>query len=103
MEAATLELRDGRTLAVVPNDHDDLVEVRSGNGTLELRIRITAEGPVLEMESVRLKLTAKESVDVETKDFNVNAQGDITVSGKADVHVDGAGDVRVTGDMIYLN
>jgi hypothetical protein len=103
MEAATLELHDGRTLTVVPNDVDDLVEVRSGDGTLELRIRMTAEGPVLEMESVRLKLSAKESVDVETKDFNVNAQGDITVSGKADVHVDGAGEVRVTGEMIYLN
>jgi len=102
-EDRTLRLRDGRTLAVVPAGKDDLLEVRSGDGTLELRLRMTDEGPVLEMESVRLKLRAAESVDVETKDFNVTAEGEITLSGKADVHVDASGDVRVTGEKIYLN
>ena len=99
----TLRLREGRTLAVVPEGTDELVEVRSAGGTLELRLRMTDEGPVLEMESVRLMLRAAESVDVETKDFNVRAEGEITVSGKADVHVDAAGDVHVTGEIIHLN
>ena len=104
-------MRNGRTLTLVPAGDDELVEVRAASGTLELRIRMTEEGPVLEMESVRLKLRAAESVDVEAKEFNVDAersvgiqsQGEITVSGKADVRVDADGDVHVTGEIIHLN
>lgn len=110
-DAPSLRMRQGRTLALVPAGDDELVEVRAASGTLELRIRMTDEGPVLEMESVRLKLRASESVDVETKEFNVDAersvdlssQGEITVSGKADVRVDAAGDVHVSGEIIHLN
>jgi uncharacterized protein (AIM24 family) len=100
--AATLTLRNGRTLALLPAGDDELVEVRAESGTLELRIRMTDDGPVLEMESVRLKLRAAESVDVEAGAFNVDA-GEITVSGRADVRVDAQGDVHVTGETIHLN
>jgi hypothetical protein len=108
---ASLPMRQGRTLALVPAGDDELVEVRAASGTLELRIRMTGEGPVLEMESVRLKLRAAESVDIEAKEFNVDAersvglssQGEITLSGKADVRVDAQGEVHVTGETIHLN
>ena len=105
---AVLELRDGRTLSVTEGD---LVEVRAASGRLELRIRMTDDGPVLELESVRLMLRAAESVDVDCEDFNVNArssvgissQGEIALSGAADVRVDAEGEVHVTGEIIHLN
>ncbi len=85
--AEELPLREGRTLRVASVGRDELVEVRAASGDLELRVRLTPDGPVLEMESVRLVLRAEESVDVETRDFNVTATGE----------------VRVTGEMIHLN
>jgi hypothetical protein len=97
---AVLELTEGRTLSVVDGE---LVEVRAASGQLELRIRMTEDGPVLELESVRLMLKAAESIDVECEDFNVNAQGEIALSGKADVRVDAEGEVHVTGEIIHLN
>lgn len=105
---AVLELREGRTLSVTEGE---LVEVRAASGQLELRIRMTDDGPVLELESVRLMLKAAESVDVECEEFNVNArrsvdiaaQGEIAISGAADVRVDAAGEVHVTGEIIHLN
>ena len=101
--ADELPLREGRTLRVAAVGRDELVEVRSPTGSLELRIRLTADGPVLEMESVRLLLRAEDSVDVETRDFNVRAAAGIKLEGKADVVVDADGEVRVTGEMIHLN
>ena len=101
--ATEVELREGRRLSLASVGRDELVEIRSATGNLELRIRLTEDGPVLEMESVRLVLRAEESVDVETRDFNVSAAAGIKLEGKADVVVNADGEVRVTGEMIHLN
>lgn len=100
--ATTLDLRGGRTLVLEPAGTEDLIEVRAPSGSVEIRLRITDDGPVLELESVRLSLRAARSVDVETSEFNVSAD-EISLSGKADVRIDADGDVVVTGETIRLN
>jgi hypothetical protein len=110
-EPSNVNLAHGRTLTVSSAGGEQLVEIRGSSGIVELRVKITDEGPVLLMESVRISLKAAESVDVECKQFNVNAsqsielksQEGIQVSGKADVRVEANGEVHVKGEMIYLN
>lgn len=103
-------LRDGRTLVVSEQGTDQLVEIRSGSGMLELRIRLTEQGPVLQMESVRLELKASEAVEIEAQTVAIKGTehvavsgGNVEVSGENDVKVDAKGEVRVAGAMIYLN
>jgi len=111
MAAHTLELNNSRTLTVKPSEEGELVEIHANGGQLELRIRLTPEGPVLQMESVRISLKAAENVDVNCKNFEVRASesvdlhsdGGMQLSGTADVKVNAAGDVIVKGTMIYLN
>jgi hypothetical protein len=105
-----VELRRG-TLTLAAAGDDDLVEIRDSSGLLQLRVRMTAEGPVLEVETVRLSLRAAESVDIEAKELNLTAErslglssrGDLEVRGSGDVRVDANGEIHVTGEMIYLN
>ena len=97
-----IALREDRTLRLLHDDAEDVVEIVSDEGTIELRVRLTPQGPVLEMDAVRLKLKASENVDVECRNFRVRAQRGVDLDGK-DVRVTGDGDVRVTGKMIYLN
>lgn len=103
-------LRDGRKLVVSDQGADQLVEIRSGSGMLELRIRLTEEGPVLQMESARLSLKAAEAVEIESKRVEIKgteklelAGGEVAVSGEEDVKVNAEGEVHVVGTMIYLN
>ena len=111
VETRQLYLRDGRTLTVSGRGAEELVEIHASSGMLELRIKMTEQGPVLQMESVRLSLKAAESVDVEAKQFNVKTEegvnvtskGDIKLTGEADGRVDANGEVRINGKMIYLN
>lgn len=111
VETRQLYLRDGRTLTVSGQASEELVEIHASSGQLELRIKLTEQGPVLQMESVRLQLKASEAVEVETKQFTVKAQesaaiesgGDLRLAGEADVRVDANGEVHVKGKMIYLN
>jgi phage gp45-like len=103
-------LRDGRKLVLSEQNSEQLVEVRNESGMLEVRIRLTAEGPVLQMESARLQLKATEQVSIESARVEIKGTehvavsgGKVAVSAEEDVNVDAKGEVRVVGKMIYLN
>ncbi len=109
-EAREVYLRDGRTLKVSDVGTDQLVEIRSGAGLLELRITLTEQGPVLQMESVRLQLKATEAIEIESSRVQITGAeqvslhgGKVAVTSDEDVKVDAAGEVRVTGKTIHLN
>ena len=98
-----LYLREGRTLSVEQTGGDDLVEIRGASGQVEVRIRLTEDGPVLQMESARLSLKASESVEIESKRVAIKATETVEIASDNEVEVEGKGDVRVNGKMIYLN
>lgn len=94
-ESREVYLRDGRKLVVSEQGADQVVEVRSESGMLELRIKLTEEGPVLQMEAVKMSLSASESVDIKSKKVSIESEDEL--------EIEAAGDVRVRGKMIYLN
>ncbi|HEU4732026.1 MAG TPA: hypothetical protein VFT22_29220 [Kofleriaceae bacterium] len=96
-------LREGRTLSIEPAGADELVEIRSSSGQLELRIRLTEEGPVLQMESARLQLKASEAVEIASRRVEIRATETVQVASDNEIKVDAEGEVRVNGKMIYLN
>lgn len=105
-----LYLRDGKKLVISEAGQDQLVEIRDAAGTLELRIKLTEDGPVLQMDSVRLQLKASESVSIESPKVEIKGSeqleltgGEVHVQGEQEVKVDSTGDVRVVGKMIWLN
>jgi hypothetical protein len=111
MSAKTIDLQNQKTLKVTPQGEEDVLEVSGAGGAVELRIRLTPEGPVLQMESVRLELKASENVSVDCKNFEVRASesvdmhstGGMQLTGEADIRVNATGDVVVRGEKIYLN
>ena len=103
-------LRDGRKLVLRETHGDQLVEIRNESGMLELRILLTEQGPVLQMESVRLSLKATEAVEIESKRVEIKASeklelkgGDVEVKGYEDQAANVKGDVVVIGTLIHLN
>lgn len=103
-------LRDGRKLVVREEAGDQLVEIRSESGMVEVKIRLTEQGPVLQMEAVRLQLKATEAVHIESPKVEIKGTEQLTLEGgeikleaEQDVKVDAEGDVRVVGKTIHLN
>jgi hypothetical protein len=96
-------LREGRTLSVESAGNEELVEVRSSSGQVELRIKLTEEGPVLQFESARLQLKATEAVETESRRVEIKATESLQLTSEDEVKVDAEGEVRVNGRMIYLN
>jgi phage gp45-like len=109
-EEREVYLKDGRKLLLSEQGGDQLVEIRNESGLVEVRIKLTEEGPVLQMEAVRMQLKAAEQVEIHSARVEINGTeqvsvtgGKIEVEGEEDVTVDAKGEVRVTGKMIYLN
>src|SRR3569623_2160970 len=103
-------LKDGRKLTLSEQGGDQLVEIRSESGLVEVRIKLTEEGPVLQMEAVRMQLKASEQVSIESQSVEIKGAERVEVSGgkveleaAEDVNVDAKGEVRVVGMMIWLN
>ncbi len=85
-------LAHGRTLSV----EGEVIELRAPSGAVELRLKITEDGVVLQLEAARISLKAEESIDLECKTFNVNAS--------SDVHVESIeGSTHVRGKLVYIN
>ncbi len=102
-------LRDGKKLVVSDQGADQVVEIRNESGMLEVRIKLTDQGPVLQMEGARLSLKAAESVEIESSKVSVKADElslagkSVSVSTEEDVNVNANGEVRIVGKMIFLN
>lgn len=104
-------LAHGRTLTVASEGTDELIEIRASSGQMEVRIRMTEDGPVLQLEGVKLAVKAAEAIDLECKTFKVAAtesveiasKGEMNVNAEGEMKIESAKDVRVVGDKIWLN
>src|SRR4051812_49240723 len=76
-------LRDGRKLVISESGSDQLVEIGNDAGMLEVRIKLPPEGPVLQMEAVRLQLKATEAVEIESARVDIKGTQHVEVSGGA--------------------
>jgi len=108
---APIRLAHGRTLAVTPDGPNEVIEIRASSGTLELRIHMTEEGPMLTLEGVKLAVKAQDSIDMECKRFSVNASESVELASSQELKIKSDGeltirsegaDVRVIGEKIYL-
>lgn len=102
-ERREVYLREGRTLSIEDAGANELLEIRSSSGQLELRIKLTEDGPVLQMESAKLQLKATESVEIAAKRVEITATETLQLKSENEIKADAEGEVRVNGKMIYLN
>ncbi|MCA9679875.1 MAG: hypothetical protein H6709_07955 [Kofleriaceae bacterium] len=104
-------LSGGRTITVGAEAGDEILELRNPSGMLELRIRLTEDGPVLQVEGVKVAVKAAESVEVDCKRFEVRAtesvtlasEGEVDVTSEKEMRIKATDDLHVLGKIIHLN
>jgi len=109
-EPRTVHLAAGRTLTV-RGDVEQVLELRNPGGLLELRIKLTDEGPVLQVEGAKVAIKAADAVSVDCKTFEVRAEeavqlhseGTLDVTAEKEMRVKSTEDVWVNGKIIHLN
>lgn len=108
----SLALRAGRSLTI-DSGHgiEDLIEIHDATGQVELRIRLTNDGPVLQLDGVRLSMNAADAIEMRCKTLSVDAsesvqlasRGTLRVRSEDELNIESPDDVHVRGDNLYLN
>jgi len=103
-------LRDGRKLVIGEQGSEQLVELRSESGMVELRILLTEQGPVLQVEAAKLSLKASESVEIESPRVAIKASeqldvgaGRVRVEAEHDLKLEAKEEAVMIGLPIHLN
>ena len=105
------QLPDGRRVVLNWDGDEGEIGVRAPSGDLELQIRITPEGPVVQLTGARLELNATDSVSIQTRNLDLHAaerasltsDDAIELRSAGDTDLNAHGEVRVLASMIHLN
>jgi len=106
-----IPLRSGGTVTIRSDGLGEDLVVRSAGGAMEVRFRITDDGPVLSLRGVRLEIEAADTVAVNCREFAVNAREKLQLSSSGSVEVRSAAEIRlrsaaqtfIDGDYVNLN
>ena len=119
--------RSGRVVEVTARHAEDRLTIRSGDGQIELTVRLTPEGPILVFQGADIQLdgtrdvsircdtfhvAAKKSVNIESRgNLSERIEGRVSMEAKSvevratlgSVSLEANDDVALTGERIFLN
>ncbi len=109
-EDKEIKLPSGRSISVKINGEEQL-EIFSPDGKLELKIRLTEDGPTLSLESARLDLKASENISLQAKQVKIKAEesaslesgGKLKIDSEEQMDIRSTENIKVVGKLIYLN
>ncbi|MGD8370886.1 MAG: hypothetical protein PVF76_07705 [Syntrophobacterales bacterium] len=110
-EKRRLQLDSGRQVLILSDENEERLEIVEPDGEVAIKVRLTAEGPVVTIRGAHLELKSTETLALEAKRVKIKAEEaavvrsegslEIDSSKKMDIHSEN--DIRVVGKMIYLN
>ena len=92
-------------------DDGETLEVVSPSGDVEVGIRLTPEGPVLKLRGARLEIDSTETVAINCRRFELNADevlelragAGVAVQSDADIQFRSEGQTHIDGDWVNIN
>lgn len=104
-------LGDGRSLSIRMGEEGEEISFHAPDGSLELQVQVTSEGPIVKLSGARLELASTDTVSVKARCFevkttetaHVHADGHLTFTSGLDTRMVADGQVHVLGEMIWLN
>lgn len=111
-KVSSLALRGGRTIQVRSGDgaNRETIELTSADGSLELKITMTPEGPMIHVKGGSLAVEAAQQVSVACRRFEVQASdgirfagGDVAVHSEGEVRIRSQGQTFMDSEILHLN
>jgi hypothetical protein len=103
-------LPSGRSVVLKIGDECENLEIRSPDGDVEVRIKLTNQGAVVSLRGGRLQMDSADAVALNCRRLDVvttegtalGSAGDVLISGRA-MRVKTENDIHMNGGVIHLN
>lgn len=76
----------------------DTLELLNDKGAVQLTLRITPAGPVLDVRASHLRIQADESLSLQSNQISIEAEESLTLSSRGDMNQQVAGDLHTAVD-----
>ena len=101
-DAVELALRSGRRV-MITRAPQERIALHSEDGALELQVRVTPDGLVLNFGSAALVLSSESEVRVECQRFSVEARSEVSIHSRGTIAQEAEADFAINGERILLN
>lgn len=102
-ERALRSLSSGRSVTLRHAGSDDLIEVRSPEGAVELTITLTEQGPVVKLSAARLELAATDTVAIACNKLDIRTEQETRIYSEDRILISGREAKLQTSDDIWMN
>lgn len=111
-ETSTVDrlLPSGRSVVLKVTEGREELEVRSSSGDVEVRVTLTAEGPVVTLRGARLELESPETIAINCRKLEVHTSEATNLSSDGTTRIDSTEvrmktteDIHMNGAFIRLN
>ena len=97
------QLPSGRRIVFARAGADEAVEIYSPGDDLEVRITLTADGPVVSLRGARLEMEATEEIKLACRRLEVKTEEGTKFSTDGKFEVDAERDLRLNGEKLFFN
>lgn len=94
----SLVLRSGYSVEIAEGDNGEIVSVKTPSGQIGLRIKLTPEGPVAELSSVSLQISAQKDLTLNCQTLALNAEKQVAIKSGGDLVQIAKGDLQIKAE-----
>ena len=103
-------LPSGRSVVLKLVGDSEELEVRSPDGSLEVRITLTDQGAVVSLHGGRLEMESPDTIALRCRQLEINSAegtdllsgGDVRITGR-ELRVNAESEIHMNGSIIHLN
>ena len=98
-----LELVTDQKLLVSTGTEESVIQILSPQGKATVTIRVTAAGPLIQLEGAHCTLAIDGLVNIQAESVSVNAARGINLCAEGDLRFQAGGDVSIGGQSVSIS
>jgi len=92
-----LPLKSGYSIEANKSNEPDFLQIKAPDGTICLNIKVSSQGPQVELQAASLSIKTKDNLSLNCKNFDISTHNNINLHSGGDVSLTAKGVIKSQG------